>query len=323
MMFAIRFDMRNPAIAGVHMADRYAAAIDMAEWADRLGAVQVVLSEHHGSEDGYLPSPLPMVAAMAARTTNVRFNIAAHVAPFHDPLRLAEDISVVDNITKGRLDVIVTGGYVHEEFDMFGVPMKERPKRVTETVTTLKRAFTGEPFEFRGRTVRITPPPFQPGGPAISMGGSSEAAARRAARLGDGFMPSEPQIWDFYVDECQKLGKPDPGPWLGGDTSVIAIAEDAERGWEQLSPFFLHEVNAYGAWQVVDDLAAGYKPVADTAALRATGQYRVLTPEQYIEEMKAAPFPFAMFHPLCGGIPPALGWETLRLFEERVLPAFK
>jgi alkanesulfonate monooxygenase SsuD/methylene tetrahydromethanopterin reductase-like flavin-dependent oxidoreductase (luciferase family) len=322
MMFMLRFDMRNPAMAGVNMADRYAAAIEMAEWADRLGALQVVISEHHGSEDGYLPSPLPIVAAMAARTTNIRFNIAAIVAPFHDPIRLAEDIAVVDNITKGRLDVIITGGYVHEEFDMFGVAMKERPSRVTETVTTLKQAFTGEPFEFRGRTVKITPAPFQPGGPAISMGGSSEPAARRAARLGDGFMPSDPKIWEFYVDEMQKLGKPDPGPWLGGDTSVIALAEDADKGWDQLAPFFLHEMNAYGAWQAQDGVATNYQSVADTDALRETGQYRVLTPDQYIEELKAAPFPFGMFHPLCGGTPPELGWETLRLFEEKVLPAF-
>jgi alkanesulfonate monooxygenase SsuD/methylene tetrahydromethanopterin reductase-like flavin-dependent oxidoreductase (luciferase family) len=323
MMFAIRFDFRNPDFAGTSMADSYAAAIDMAEWADGLGAVSVILSEHHGSADGYLPSPLPIVAAMAARTKNVRFNVAAMVAPFHDPLRLAEDISVVDHITKGRLDVIITGGYVRDEFEMFGVDMKERPNRVTETVTNLKQAFTGKPFEFRGRTAQITPAPFQPGGPAISMGGSSEAAARRAARLGDGFMPSEPQFWDFYVDECKKVGKPDPGPWLGGDTSVTAIAEDAEKAWAQLSPFFLHEMNGYGQWQVADNVAAGYKPVSDTDALRATGQYRVVTPEQYIDEMKAAPIPFAMFHPLCGGIPPELGWETLRLFEQKVLPAFK
>src|SRR5437899_969728 len=255
MMFALRFDLRNPAFAGVNMADRYVAAIEMAEWADRLGALQVVLSEHHGSEDGYLPSPLPLVAAMAARTTNVRFNIAAMVAPFHDPLRLAEDIAVVDHLTRGRLDVIITGGYVHEEFEMFGVSMKERPARVTEMVTTLKWAFTGEPFEFRGRTAHVTPAPHQPGGPAISMGGSSEPAARRAARLGDGFMPSDPKVWAFYVDECQKLGKPDPGPWMGGDTSVLALAEDADKGWDRLAPFFLHEMNAYGAGQAQDGVA--------------------------------------------------------------------
>jgi alkanesulfonate monooxygenase SsuD/methylene tetrahydromethanopterin reductase-like flavin-dependent oxidoreductase (luciferase family) len=322
MLFALRFDFRNPAFAGTSMADRYAAAIDMAEWADRLGCVNVAVSEHHGSADGYLPSPVPVVAAMAARTTNVRFTIAALIAPFHDPLRLAEDLVVLDNLTRGRLDLIVAGGYAHEEFEMFGVPTGDRPKRVTELVTTLKSAFTGEPFEFRGRTVRITPPPFQPGGPKVAMGGSSEPAARRAARIADGFMPSEPHVWEYYRDEMITLARPDPGPYAGGDTSVVALATDADKAWEQLAPYFLHETNAYGAWQAQDGLATGYRTVNDTDALRATGQYRVITPDEFVADMKAAPFPFAMFHPLCGGIPSELGWQSLRLFEHEVLPAF-
>nr|MDT0667891.1 LLM class flavin-dependent oxidoreductase [Micromonospora sp. DSM 115978] len=123
-----------------------------------------------------------MLAAMAARTKNIRFMVAALIAPFYDPLRLAEDMAVLDNLSRGRVDLIVGGGYVHEEFAMFDVPMKERPRRVTETVATLKAAFNGEPFEYRGRTVHVTPAPFRPGGPRILLGGSSEPAARRAAR---------------------------------------------------------------------------------------------------------------------------------------------
>src|SRR5215831_17312058 len=159
VLFGLRFDFRNPAFAGTTPADRYAAALEMAEWADGLGCVSIAVSEHHGSPDGYLPSPLTMVAAMAARTTNVRFMVAALIAPFHDPLRLAEDMVVLDHLTRGRVDLIVAGGYVREEFAMFGVPMNERAMRVTETVDTLKAAFTGEPFSFRGRTVHVTPAP--------------------------------------------------------------------------------------------------------------------------------------------------------------------
>ncbi|GHD42285.1 hypothetical protein GCM10010317_013570 [Streptomyces mirabilis] len=163
------------------MADRYAAALDMAEWADRLGCARITVSEHHGSPDGYLPAPIPMLAAMAARTTNVRFLVAALIAPFHDPLLLAEEMIVLDNLSRGRVDLVVAGGYVHKEFALFDVPMNERAKRVTEVVTTLKAAFTGEEFTYRGRTVRLTPAPFRPGGPGVSLGGSTEPAARRAA----------------------------------------------------------------------------------------------------------------------------------------------
>src|ERR1700690_970258 len=85
MFFALRFDFRNPGFANTAMAERYSAALDMAEWADRLGCVSIAVSEHHGSPDGYLPSPIPMLAAMAARTTDGGFLGAARFAPAHHP----------------------------------------------------------------------------------------------------------------------------------------------------------------------------------------------------------------------------------------------
>jgi alkanesulfonate monooxygenase SsuD/methylene tetrahydromethanopterin reductase-like flavin-dependent oxidoreductase (luciferase family) len=322
VLFALRFDFRNPAFAGTTAAERYEAALEMAEWADRLGGVSITISEHHGSEDGYLPSPLPIVAAMAARTTNVRLTVAALIAPFYEPIRLAEDMLVLDNLSRGRVDLVVAGGYVREEFDQFGVTMSERSARVTEVVTTLKGAFTGEPFEYRGRTVRLTPPPYRPGGPGISLGGSSEPAARRAARIADGFLPSVPEVWDFYRDEVQRLGRPDPGPYPMGATRVVALADDPEEGWRQMAPFFRHETNAYGAWQAQDNVASPYRVVDNDDELRASGQYDVLTPEQYIEELRSSPLPFALLHPLCGGMPTDVAWRSLRLFEREVVPAF-
>ena len=322
VLFGLRFDLRNPALAGTSVADRYAAALDMAEWADARGCVTIVLSEHHGSPDGYLPSPLPMIAAMAARTTNVRFTVAALIAPFHDPLRLAEDLIVLDHLSRGRVDVVVGAGYVPEEFAMFGVPMGERAPRVTELVTTLRAAFAGEPFEHRGRTVQVTPAPHRPGGPGITLGGSSDAAARRAARLGVGFLPAIPEVWDAYRAEVQALGGADPGPCPTGRNRTVALAEDVEQGWADLGPYFLHETNAYGTWQAQVDVGSPYRTAPDVAALRETGSYAVLTPEQCIEELRAAPFPFVLLHPMCGGIPPELGWQSLRLLERDVLPAF-
>ena len=324
------------------MGERYAAGLEMAEWADSLGFANIWLLEHHGSPDGYIPSPLSVIAAMAARTTNVRLIVTALIAPFYDPLRLAEDICVVDNLSNGRLGFILGAGYVHEEFEMFGVPMKERPKRVTEVVKTLQGAFSGKPFEYRGRTVHVTPPPFQPGGPEIVMGGSSEGAARRAARLGVGFYPTMPEFWEPYRDEMLKLGSTDPGPrslrshtagiahllqqnrfsgtsGLSGKTVITALARDAERGWAQLAPYFLHDTNAYARWQAQDN--THFRETHDTDALRAAGVYRVLTPDEMVAELAAAESPSAMFHPMCGGVPPELAWESLRLLEREVLPA--
>lgn len=322
-LFGLRFDFRNPPIAGTSMTERYQAALDMVEWADNLGAVAIVLSEHHGSDDGYLPSALTMASAMAARTRTARINIAAVVASLHDPLRLAEEAAVVDLISGGRLDLVLVNGYVASEFDMFGRPLDQRVSRTVETVGVLRQAWTGEPFEYQGRKVRVTPRPHQEGGPRITLGGSSEAAARRAARLGDGFMPSTGGLWDFYRDELQKLGRPDPGPFAGGDTSVVHLATDRDAGWAAMAPYALHEVNAYGAWMQDAGVAGvgGYQPVADADALRGTGQYRVVTPDEMVAELREkGPFAFVMFHPLVGGTPPAVGWESLRLFEHEVLP---
>jgi alkanesulfonate monooxygenase SsuD/methylene tetrahydromethanopterin reductase-like flavin-dependent oxidoreductase (luciferase family) len=324
MRFGLRFDFRNPASAGTSTADQYAAALDMVQWADEHGCASVMLSEHHGSPDGYLPSPVPMLAAMAARTSRVRFAVAALVAPFYEPLRLAEDLIVADNIARGRIDLIVAGGYLSDEFEMYGVPMQERPARVSETVRTLRGAFSGEPFEYRGRVIRVTPGPFRPGGPRISMGGSSEGAARRAARIADGFLPTDPAVWEFYRDELRLLGRPDPGPCplSSSGALLVALAEDADEGWRRMAPSFLHQANAYGSWLAKSAVTAPYRTAADADALRAAGQFRVLTPGQLIEELKAAPVPYATFHPLVGGMPIDLAWSSLRLLEREVLPAF-
>jgi hypothetical protein len=88
-----------------------------------------------------------------------------------------------------------------------------------------------------------------------------------------------------------------------------------------MGAFLLHEMNAYGAWQAQDDIASPYRTVDDIDELRRSGRYAVLTPEEYVEELKAQAFPF--LHPLCGGMPPELAWSSLRLFEHEVLPALR
>jgi alkanesulfonate monooxygenase SsuD/methylene tetrahydromethanopterin reductase-like flavin-dependent oxidoreductase (luciferase family) len=319
--FGIRFDLRDPGFSGVPLADRYAAALDMAAWADRIGFVSLTLSEHHGSPDGYLPSPLPMAAAVAARTDRISIQVAAMVAAFHDPLRLAEDAVVVDLLSGGRLELVIANGYVADEFAMFGVPMGERVARTTETIEVLRRAWTGEPFEHRGRTVQVTPPPARPRGPKLAMGGSSAAAARRAARLKVSFRPSTNDVWEAYRTERIALGGSDPGGFLGGDTTATFLTTDVDAAWEAIGPYVLHEANAYGAWAAAAGTDTGYVQATDVDALRATGQYKVVTPDALVAALREqGDVGFALFHPLMGGIPPAMGWESLRLLEREVLP---
>src|SRR6201997_3621386 len=109
-MFTLRFDMRAPSWAGP-AADLYAAAIDMCAWAETRGAVLAVLSEHHGAEDGHLPAPLTLASAIAARTQSLAILLAAVTIPLWDPIRLAEEMTVLDLISRGR----VSGGSLDRE----------------------------------------------------------------------------------------------------------------------------------------------------------------------------------------------------------------
>ena len=102
-MFTMRFTMRSAAADPGSRADSYAAMLDMVAWAETRGGVAAILSQHHGAEDGYLPSPVPVAAAIAARTSILPVMVAALILPFYEPVKLAEDLAVVDLVSRGRV----------------------------------------------------------------------------------------------------------------------------------------------------------------------------------------------------------------------------
>ncbi len=121
-MLTLRFDMRAPAF-GAPIGELYAAAIEMCAWAEDRGALVAVLSEHHGTEDRHLPSPIVLASAIAARTTHLPILLAALVLPFYDPVRLAEDMSVLDIISGGRVAYVLGVGHRLEEYEHFGIEL--------------------------------------------------------------------------------------------------------------------------------------------------------------------------------------------------------
>ena len=183
-MFMMRFAMRSGTADPSARADMYRAVVDMAAWSESWGCSAVVLSEHHAVEDGYLPSPVPLAAAVGAGTSTVPISVAALLLALYEPVKLAEDLTVVDLLSRGRVSYVVGIGYRDEEFDMFGVERRWRAQLVEDRIGELRRLWAGEAVEIDGRRVRITPRPFTAGGPLLAYGGGSEAAARRAGRLG-------------------------------------------------------------------------------------------------------------------------------------------
>jgi alkanesulfonate monooxygenase SsuD/methylene tetrahydromethanopterin reductase-like flavin-dependent oxidoreductase (luciferase family) len=138
----LRFDMRAPEI-GAPTVELYSAATDMCAWAENHGALAAVLCEHHGSEDGYLPSPLILASAIAAKTERLALSLIL-LLPFYDAVRLAEDMAVLDIISKGRASYILALGYRPEEFEHFGVDMRTRGRLADEKLALLRELLSGE-----------------------------------------------------------------------------------------------------------------------------------------------------------------------------------
>ena len=320
MMLQMRFDLRAPSF-GAPIADIYRGALEMSEWAERQGFSMVALSEHHGSDDGYCPSPLVVAAAITARTTTLRVLVAALVLPLHDPVRLAEDLAVLDVVSGGRVDVVLGAGYVPAEFDMFGVDLEDRVARLEAGVEVLRRAWSGERFEHGGRTVTVTPRPLRERGPMLLLGGASPGAARRAARIADGFAPVDASLWPVYAAECERLGRPAIGAPPSGGPGFIHVTDDVDAAWERIAPHALHETNAYARWLAQSDGVAVYREFDDADALRASGRYAVMTPAECVEHVRATGE--LRLHPLMGGLPPDVAWQSLDLIEHEVLPALR
>ena len=321
-MFTMRFDMRAPE-GGASTTDLYQAAIDMAAWGETRGCVAAVISEHHTSEDGYLPSPMLLASAMAARTDQLFISIAAALLPFYDPIRLAEDMNVLDIISNGRVSYVFGIGYRAEEFEQYGLDMKQRGRIAEEKLALLIEARKGEPFVYDGRRIHVTPPPVTPGGPSISWGGGSIAAARRAGRYGLDLLAQSdlPGMREAYEAECRAHGH-EPGntmlPPKDSPTTTF-VADDVDQAWEEIGSYILHDAKMYAAWNPGDETTASISHAKTVDELRATSTaHKIYGTDEAVELVRSGGM--LMLMPLCGGLPPELAWPYVERVANVVLP---
>ncbi len=322
-MFTLRFDLRlGPSESG-DPSGIYSAALEMASWGEKHNAAAALVSEHHGSPDGYLSAPIVMASALAARTRTLPIQIAALILPLHDPIELAEQMAVLDIVSQGRVSYVLAVGYRPEEYAMRGRNFSKRGLRMDLCLEALQRALRGEVFTFEGRPVHVTPRPLQPNGPLLFLGGGSRAAVRRAARFGLGMITQggEASLETQYREACAASGT-QPGlfihPPAGSATSAF-VAEDPDRAWHEIGPYLLHDATAYAAW--MGEAAAASKSSAKSIEeLRdENGAYRIFTPDEAVEQIRTRGM--LLLQPMCGGIPPDLAWPYLELVASKVLPA--
>jgi alkanesulfonate monooxygenase SsuD/methylene tetrahydromethanopterin reductase-like flavin-dependent oxidoreductase (luciferase family) len=322
----LRYDLRQPDFAKPMLAERYAACLDQCAFAEERGIGMAVVSEHHDVDDGYLPSPLILAGAIAARTRKMTISISALLVPLHDPLRLAEDLAVLDLLSQGRVSAVAGLGYREEEFAMFGIDRSRRGKILDESLDVMLRAWTGESFAYRGRTVRVTPKPFTQPHPMLLVGGSTEIAARRAARHHLPFMPAvgDPELKAMYRSACEEEGYSEGFVVLPSGPGFVHVTDDPERAWAQIGPFALHEAQSYAGWQRDGQRSNVTTHATTVQELEQSGIYWVVTPDECVERAAALrPSAALTLHPLMGGMDPRLGWESLELFVDKVLPRLR
>jgi len=320
-VFTLRFDMRAPAW-GAPPAALYAAVPEMCAWAEGHGGIAAVLCEHHGSEDGYLPSPLVLAPAIAARTQRLALNLIL-ILPLYEPVRLAEDMAVLDILSGGRASYTLALGYRPEEFEHFGLALGDRGQLADEKIALLRRLLAGETVVADGRRIMVTPRPQTPGGPGLMWGGGTVAAARRAGRYGLGLLANAnvAGMQEAYEAACRKHGH-SPGPTLlpnRESPSVVFVADDVEQAWSELGEHLLHDSRTYAAWNPGNTTTAGFTDVATVGELReAAASHVIISVSEAISRVRAGQM--LNLSPLCGGLPPEVAWPYLKRVGDVVLP---
>jgi len=318
-----RFNFVLPGLDPRTLSDMHRAALDMAEYADEHGFAGFTLEEHHGAPNGWSPTPLLTAGMVFARTKRLSVTISALLLPLHDPVRIAEDIAVLDLASRGRLNVVAGLGYRPSEYVLHGKDWSQRGALMDECLDTMLKAWTGEPFEYHGATVQVTPKPLTQPHPVLLLGGTSKAAARRAARFGLPFFParSMPALAAYYDEQCRAFGTQGFCTMPDERFASIHVAKDPERAWRDLGHHFLHEATTYASWQTEEQSSAVHSNATTVPELRAEGIYQVLTPEECIQRGRAqGANAWFNLHPLCGGMPIDEAWSSMRLFVEEVLP---
>lgn len=280
------YDFRNPSSTGRLFSTFYREVLDQIVEAERAGLQSVWLTEHHFCDDGYTPSPLVLLAAIAERTTDLHLGTNLIVSPLHDPVRLAEDAATLSLLSGGRFDLGVGLGYWQREFEAFGRDLKHRPSMLEDSIEVIRRAWSGSTERFEGKRHTYAGLPVQPmpeSRPGLYVGAMAEKAIDRAARIGDGFLSTQNDHQAAFLDAWQRHGRDlDDARIMAGQWAVVA--EDPEKVWAEIGDCAVYQLNAYIEWGAFGD--PDTVPRFQTSAdVLARGAYRLLDAPMAVEEI--------------------------------------
>jgi alkanesulfonate monooxygenase SsuD/methylene tetrahydromethanopterin reductase-like flavin-dependent oxidoreductase (luciferase family) len=343
------------AAPGHRHADIIHRELEQVEWTEELGFDEVWFTEHHFIDYGLSVDPSSLAAAAASRTRRVRIGLAAAILPFHHPLRLAEQMALVDIISRGRLDVGVGRGNRPAEFAGYRIPQVESRDRFDETVEIMKAAWTRERFSFDGRffrfdDVRVIPRPVQQPHPplyqvCVSKDGIENTALRGWPMLNSILTGPVDQLVtnrDTYVATLEKSGRSADeiaallGRWgvsrqiyvADTDAQALAEARDAELWYQESFRRFVIPERIEDAHP---SLQPGFRAMADKLAkvtwddlVRETLAFGSPdTVARHIEHMRALGVGQVLCWMNFGGLPQDKIRRSMELFAREVMPRFR
>lgn len=305
-----------------------------AQLAERVGFEAILVGEHHQHRDGFLPSPLMVCTAIAARTQKIRIGTGILLLPLYHPVHVAEDVATLDIISKGRVILGVGMGYQEGDFGAFGVPRSQRVSRLEEGIDIIRASWTQDAFSYHGKRFRfdhvaVYPKPVQRPHPPIWVGAMADDSIRRAAQYGDAWLTGITQPMDnilrhtqtyrAYAGEIQRPAR----IMLMRDAWVAPTRRQAE---EEYGPEVL---TAYRYYWRSDSLS--FRSIRSEAefTLDKMAPERIIlgSPDEVVEQLQhwrdatgAEMIIFRLRQAHSGGPPHEKIMGAIRLFGEKVIP---
>jgi alkanesulfonate monooxygenase SsuD/methylene tetrahydromethanopterin reductase-like flavin-dependent oxidoreductase (luciferase family) len=345
MEFGALLMFRNPPPWRRPIQEVYRDLLDLCVLAEERGFDHLWTSEHHFLDDGWSPSQLPILAAIAARTKRIRIGTFVLLLPFHNPLRVAEDAATVDILSNGRFDLAVGPGSDPADYATFGVPMKQRRSRMHEGLQIIRRCLNQEEFSFSGKywefsNVRMTPKPVQQPLPlwAAAMG---PKAVEEAGANGYHLAAAPPAaLQKIYDDALRKAGH-NPAKFQRAGLHVGHLAETHDKAWDQCEAHVhWHTQVHYSRIMAAPENQGLVRAIAPNRDLTVppVGELRkqgrgpygptyVGTPDEVIkmleEELKVCPMTQMIFIIDPPGMDPRHIRSSLELYATEVIPHFR
>jgi probable F420-dependent oxidoreductase len=313
----------------------YAQSLEEVVKAEDLGFDSVWMEEHHSVTDHYWPSPLTVLAGYATRTRRLLLGTDIIVAPFHHPVRLAEDAAMVDVMSNGRLILGLAIGYKPDEFALYGADLEKRGARFEEQLAIVKALWGGERITHKGRfyTVegRLEPPPVSRPHPLLWIGGWGDLTLKRAATLADNWIPGPTADLArllkgkrAFLDNRAAAGRTEPiTEWPLTRDVIIADTDAKARELAERHIMISYRREYAGGWRhpFIDASIA-----TDLDKLMAD-RFIIGGPDQCVVQIRRFVDQYGMTHLICRTFFPGMPHDhilrELDLISRHVMPAFR